>query len=50
MSRTELLKKLLPGLIPLLVFIEADEICGTKNGFIVAVGVVFAEMIWVGLK
>ncbi|HSH19618.1 MAG TPA: NUDIX domain-containing protein, partial [Draconibacterium sp.] len=50
MSRTELLKKLLPGFIPLFVFIAADEIWGTKIGLLVAVGVGVAEMIWVGLK
>lgn len=50
MSRTELLKKLLPGFIPLFVFIAADEIWGTKIGLIVAVGVGLLEMVWVGLK
>lgn len=37
MNRTDLLKKLLPGFIPLIVFIIADEIWGTKIGLIVAV-------------
>ncbi len=50
MSRTELLKKLLPGFIPLFVFIAADEIWGTKTGLFVAVGVGVAEMLWVGFK
>ena len=50
MSRTELLKKLLPGFIPLFVFILADEIWGTKIGLFVAVGVGVAEMFWVGIK
>lgn len=50
MNRTELLKKLLPGFIPLFVFIAADEIWGTKIGLMVAVGVGILEMIWVGLK
>jgi isopentenyldiphosphate isomerase/intracellular septation protein A len=50
MSRTELLKKLLPGFIPLFVFIAADEIWGTKIGLLVAVGVGLLEMFWVGLK
>src|SRR5690606_7103577 len=50
MSRTELLKKLLPGFIPLFVFIIADEIWGTKIGLFVAVGVGIAEMLWVGIK
>ena len=50
MSRAELLKKLLPGFIPLFVFIAADEIWGTKIGLFVAVGVGVVEMVWVGLK
>ncbi len=50
MSRVELLKKLLPGFIPLFVFIIADEIWGTKIGLFVAVAVGVAEMLWVGLK
>ena len=50
MSRTELLKKLLPGFIPLFVFIIADEIWGTKIGLFVAVGVGLLEMIWVGFN
>ncbi len=50
MNRAELLKKLLPGFIPLFVFIAADEIWGTKIGLIVAVGVGILEMVWVGFK
>ena len=50
MSRAELLKKLLPGFIPLFVFIVADEMWGTKIGLIVAVAVGLLEMMWVGLK
>lgn len=50
MSRTELLKKLLPGFIPLFVFIAADEIWGTKIGLYVAVSVGIAEMLWVGIR
>jgi len=50
MGRIELLKKLLPGFIPLFVFIVADEIWGTKIGLFVAVGVGVAEMLWVGFK
>jgi isopentenyldiphosphate isomerase/intracellular septation protein A len=50
MSRKELLKKLLPGFIPLFVFIAADEIWGTKTGLFVAVGVGVAEMAWIGFK
>ncbi|WP_372947142.1 NUDIX domain-containing protein [Mariniphaga sp.] len=50
MHRTELLKKLLPGFIPLFVFIAADEIWGTKTGLFVAVGVGVVEMIWVAVR
>ena len=50
MSKTELLEKLLPGFIPLFVFIVADEIWGTKIGLFVAVGVGLAEMLWIGIK
>jgi len=50
MNRTELLKKLLPGFIPLFVFIVADEIWGTKIGLFVAVGVGIIEMIWIAIR
>lgn len=50
MNRTQLLKKLLPGFIPLFVFIAADEIWGTKIGLFVAVGVGIAELLYVGIK
>jgi len=50
MNRTQLLKKLLPGFIPLFVFIAADEIWGTKIGLFVAVGVGIAEMLWIAIK
>uniref|UniRef100_UPI00321757C9 NUDIX domain-containing protein n=1 Tax=uncultured Draconibacterium sp. TaxID=1573823 RepID=UPI00321757C9 len=50
MNRTQLLKKLLPGFIPLFVFIAADEIWGTKTGLFVAVGVGIAEMVWIAVK
>ncbi|NQU53276.1 MAG: NUDIX domain-containing protein [Bacteroidetes bacterium] len=50
MNRTQLLKKLLPGFIPLFVFIAADEIWGTKIGLFVAVGVGIAELLFIGFK
>lgn len=50
MNRTELFKKLLPGFIPLFVFIAADEIWGTKIGLIVAVFIGVAEMVYIGWK
>jgi isopentenyldiphosphate isomerase len=39
-----LLKKLLPGLLPLLIFILADEIWGTKVGLYVALGSGLGEL------
>jgi isopentenyldiphosphate isomerase/intracellular septation protein A len=50
MTQKELLKKLLPGFIPLFVFIAADEIWGTKIGLFVAIATGLAEITWVGLK
>lgn len=50
MNRTQLLKKLLPGFIPLFVFIAADEIWGTKVGVFVAVGSGVVELLLVGFK
>lgn len=50
MNKSELLKKLLPGFIPLFVFIVADEIWGTKIGLFVAIGVGLVEILWIGIK
>lgn len=50
MNKTQLLKKLLPGFIPLFVFIAADEIWGTKIGLYVAVTVGTVEILWVGFR
>ncbi|MBN1766998.1 MAG: septation protein IspZ [Prolixibacteraceae bacterium] len=50
MKRIDLVKKLLPGFIPLFVFIAADEIWGTKIGLIVALAVGLAELIYTYLK
>ncbi len=50
MNKIQLLKKLLPGFIPLFVFIAADEIWGTKIGLFVAVGVGIIEMVWIAIK
>lgn len=46
MKQAELFKKLLPGFIPLLVFIIADEIWGMKVGLIVALIIGIAELIF----
>jgi isopentenyldiphosphate isomerase/intracellular septation protein A len=50
MSKLEFLKKLLPGFIPLFIFIAADEIWGTTVGLYVAVGSGLAELAWVGAR
>jgi isopentenyldiphosphate isomerase/intracellular septation protein A len=47
-----LIKKLIPGLIPLLVFIVADEIWGMKVGLVVAVSIGLVEILitWIREK
>lgn len=50
MSRTEFLKKLLPGFIPLFVFIAIDEIWGTRAGLIAALVIGFGEMGWIWIQ
>jgi isopentenyldiphosphate isomerase/intracellular septation protein A len=50
MDRTQLLKKLLPGFIPLFVFIAIDEIWGTRAGLIAALFIGVAEMVWIWIK
>src|SRR5690554_719597 len=50
LSRSELLKKLLPGFIPLFVFIAADELWGTKTGLLVAIATGVVQMSWIGIK
>jgi isopentenyldiphosphate isomerase/intracellular septation protein A len=49
-KRSDLIKKLLPGFIPLFVFIVADEIWGTKIGLAVALGVGIFELIYTYIK
>lgn len=44
MNRTMILRQLLPGLAPLLIFVLADEIWGPKIGLMVAVGFGVAEL------
>lgn len=44
MKQIELFKKLLPGFIPLFIFIIADEIWGMKVGLVVALGTGVGEM------
>lgn len=50
MSKSELLKKLLPGFIPLFVFIAIDEIWGTRAGLIAALIIGVAEMVWIWIQ
>jgi len=50
MNKTELLKKLLPGLLPLFVFIAADEIWGTEIGIYVALAFGVGELIFIYIK
>jgi len=50
MSKSELLKKLLPGFIPLFVFIAIDEIWGTRAGLIAALAIGVAEMVWIWIR
>ena len=50
LSKNDLIKKLLPGLLPLLVFILADEIWGTKIGLYVAITFGFGQLLFVYFK
>ncbi|MFO7371036.1 MAG: hypothetical protein R6X09_12305 [Bacteroidales bacterium] len=50
MNTKKLLLQLLPGFIPLIVFILADEIWGTRIGLLVAIGFGIAGLVWYLLK
>ena len=50
MHQLGLLKKMLPGLFPILIFIIADEIWGTKIGLIVAVIIGIIQLIYFAVK
>lgn len=50
MKRSDLIKKLLPGFIPLFVFIAADEIWGTRVGLIVALVIGVIELLYTLIK
>jgi len=50
MSKSELLKKLLPGFIPLFVFIAIDEIWGTRAGLVAALIIGVTEMVWIWIQ
>ena len=45
-----LLKKLLPGILPLLIFILADEIWGTRIGLYVALGFGVGELLFYWIR
>jgi isopentenyldiphosphate isomerase/intracellular septation protein A len=45
MNKLQLMKRLLPSLLPLVVFVVVDEFYGTSAGLIVAVGFGVAELI-----
>ena len=50
MTKLQLLKKLLPSLFPLIVFIVVDEFYGTSVGLIVAVGFGIAQLLFSFVK
>ncbi len=50
MDRRKLLLQLLPGFIPLFIFVIADEIWGTKIGLIVAIATGLLELIYYRIK
>ncbi|MCF6241748.1 MAG: NUDIX domain-containing protein [Bacteroidales bacterium] len=50
MNKADLLKKMLPGFLPLLVFIIVDEYLGTEAGIYFALGFGIIELIYIYLK
>jgi len=50
MNKTDLLKKLLPGLLPIEVYIIADEFFGTKIGIPIAIAVGIGELVYFYIK
>lgn len=50
MKQADILKKLLPGFLPILIFILAEEIWGTKIGLIVALATGIIELIVYRIK
>lgn len=50
MNQRKLLLQLLPGFVPLFVFIIADEIWGTRIGLAVAIAMGLAELAWYWVK
>ena len=50
MQQLGILKKMLPGLLPIFIFIIADEIWGTEIGLIVAVVIGVLQMLYFAIK
>lgn len=50
MNTKDLIKKLLPGLFPLLIFIVADEIFETSTSILIAVSVGIVQATWIFIK
>lgn len=49
-NQRKLLLQLLPGFIPLIIFVAADDLWGTTVGLIVAVAFGLGELIWYWIK
>jgi isopentenyldiphosphate isomerase/intracellular septation protein A len=49
-SKVELLKKMLPGFLPLFIFIAADEIWGTRVGLVVAIVFGILQLAYIFVK
>lgn len=50
MKTNDIIKKLLPGLLPLLIFIVADEFFDTATSIIIAIVVGIIQAIWIFIK
>ncbi len=50
MQQLGLLKKMLPGLLPILIFIIADEVWGTQVGLIVAIIMGIVQLVYFAIK
>jgi intracellular septation protein A len=50
MNQIELIKKMLPGMAPLIIFVVADSIWGTEIGLIVAIGFGLMEIVFSLIK
>lgn len=50
MDRKTLLLKMLPGLLPLVVFVLIDEVWGLEAGLFAALGFAVAELVWTRIR